>query len=89
MGQRLLLPWNFSGGFARDFDGEYLEFGYATSVSEVDIGLSVIFANDELIGEAEESLVFSVGKTFDFCLTAIGTNRRPDDLNWNLRRKET
>jgi uncharacterized protein (TIGR02001 family) len=53
-------------GFARDFAGEYFEFGYATSLAEVDLGLSLILANDELVGESEESLVFSVGKTFDF-----------------------
>ena len=53
-------------GFAQDFAGEYFEFGYSTSLAEVDLGLSVIFANDELVGQAEESLVFSVGKSFEF-----------------------
>lgn len=53
-------------GFARDFAGEYLEFGYITSLAEVDLGLSLILANNALVGDSEESLVFSVGKTFDF-----------------------
>lgn len=53
-------------GFARDFAGEYVELGYSLSLAEVDLGLSLIFANDELVGESEESLVFKVGKTFDF-----------------------
>lgn len=53
-------------GFAQDFAGEYVEFGYATSLAEVDLGLSLILANDALVGDSEESLVFSIGKTFDF-----------------------
>ncbi len=53
-------------GFYRDFAGEYFEFGYATSLAEVDLGLSLILANDDLVGESEESLIFTVGKTFDF-----------------------
>jgi len=53
-------------GFARDFRGEYVEFGYTASLSDIDIGLSVILGNDELPGTADESLVFAVSKTFDF-----------------------
>lgn len=53
-------------GFAQDFDGDYFEFGYATSLAEVDLGLSVIFASDELVGQSDESLFFTVGKAFDF-----------------------
>lgn len=52
-------------GFARDFAGEYFEFDYATSLAKVDLGLSMILANRELVGQAEESLVFTVGKSFD------------------------
>lgn len=53
-------------GFAQDFAGEYLEFGYSASLAEVDLGISVILANDELVGQTDESLVFSVSKSFDF-----------------------
>lgn len=53
-------------GFARDFAGEYLEFGYSLSLAEVDLGLALILANDELVGDSNESLVFTVGKSFDF-----------------------
>ena len=53
-------------GFARDFASEYFEFGYSTSLAAVDLGLSLIIANDELVGKSDESLVFSVGKSFDF-----------------------
>lgn len=52
-------------GFSQDFDGEYFEFGYGTTVSDIDLGIAVIFANDDLIGEADESLVFTIGKGFD------------------------
>ena len=52
-------------GFARDFAGEYLELGYGATVMEVDLGIAAIFANDDLVGESTESLVFTIGKTFD------------------------
>ena len=53
-------------GFTQDFGGEYFEFSYSTSLAEVDLGLAVILANDELVGQADESLIFSVSKSFDF-----------------------
>ena len=54
-------------GFSRDFEGEYLELGYGKTVTEaeIDLGISLIFANDDLIGEADESLIFTIGKSFD------------------------
>ena len=53
-------------GFARDFDGDYLEFGYSATLAEVDLGLSVIFASEDLVGQSDESLFFTVAKAFDF-----------------------
>ena len=53
------------GSFSQDFDGEYLELGYGTTVAEIDLGIALIFANDDLVGDAEESIVFSIGKSFD------------------------
>ena len=53
------------GTFSQDADGDYLELGYGTTISEIDVGLSLILANDDLIGEADESLVFTIGKSFD------------------------
>ena len=53
------------GGFAEDAEGEYLELGYGTTVADIDLGVALIHANDDLIGEAEESLVFTIGKSFD------------------------
>lgn len=52
-------------GFTQDFDGEYFEFGYGTTIADIDLGVSLIFANDDLVGDAEESIVFTIGKSFD------------------------
>ena len=53
------------GGFSQDFEGEYVELGYGATVAEIDFGVSLIFANDDLVGDAEESIVFTIGKAFD------------------------
>jgi uncharacterized protein (TIGR02001 family) len=52
-------------GFMQDFEGEYLELGYGTTVAEIDLGLSLIFSNEDLVGEDDEAVVFTVGKAFD------------------------
>ena len=54
-------------GFSQDAEGEYLELGYGTTVTdaEIDLGVALILANDDLIGENDESLVFTIGKSFD------------------------
>ena len=54
------------GTFSQDADGDYFDVGYSTTVGGFDLGVSVIFANDDLIGEADESMVFTLGKSFDF-----------------------
>ena len=53
------------GTFSQDFDGDYIELGYGTTFSEVDIGIALILANDDLIGDEDETLVFTIGKSFD------------------------
>ena len=56
------------GGFARDFEGEYLEFGYGTTVADIDLGVALILANDDLYGtpgDDEESVIFTLSKSFD------------------------
>ncbi len=53
-------------GFTEDFDGEYFELGYSATVAEIDLGISIIFANDDLISVSDESAVFTIGKSFDF-----------------------
>lgn len=60
------------GTFGDDFDGDYLELGWGTTVSDIDLGIAVILASDELSNQEDsdgdptegESLVFSIGKTF-------------------------
>lgn len=52
-------------GFAQDFEGNYAELGYDFSLAEVDLGIKAIFSDDDLTGEADQSLVFTIGKSFD------------------------
>lgn len=52
-------------GFGRDFEGEYLELGYGFSLADIDLGFAAIFASDDLVGDQKESLVFTIGKTFE------------------------
>ncbi len=60
-------------GFSRDADGEYLELGYGFSALELDLGIAVILASDDLIGDINDdglpdddaSLIFTIGKSFD------------------------
>ncbi len=53
------------GRFEDDFAGTYIQAGYETSIAEVDIGFSALYSDDDLVGEATEALIFTVGKTFD------------------------
>ena len=52
-------------GFANDFEGEYFEAGYGTTVSDIDLGVHLIFSDDDLVGDADQSIVFTIGKSFD------------------------
>lgn len=54
------------GSFSQDFNGDYFEFGYGTTISDIDLGLAIVIANDDLVGQNDDSLVFSIGKSFDF-----------------------
>ena len=53
------------GTFSQDADGDYLELGYGTTVADIDLGVAIILANDDLVGDEEESLIFTLGKSFD------------------------
>jgi uncharacterized protein (TIGR02001 family) len=53
------------GGFTQDFEGEYFEAGYTAEVAEVDLGVTFIYSNADLIGESDEAIIFTVGKSFD------------------------
>lgn len=60
------------GSFGDDFDGDYFELGWGTTISEIDFGVAAIFNSDELSdqlnssGQATEgeAIVFSIGKSF-------------------------
>ena len=53
------------GGFSQDFEGEYFEAGYGTTVAEIDLGISLVFSNSDLVGESDEAIIFTLGKSFD------------------------
>ncbi len=60
------------GTFDDEFDGEYLELGWGTTIAEIDFGVAAIFSSEELSDELSssgspergEGLVFSISKTF-------------------------
>jgi uncharacterized protein (TIGR02001 family) len=52
-------------GFAQDFAGEYFEAGFSTTIADLDVGIAAIFANKDLVGSSDESLVLTIGKSFD------------------------
>ena len=52
------------GGFAQDFEGEYFEAGYGTTVAEIDLALSLIISNEKLVGASDEAIVLTLSKSF-------------------------
>ena len=54
-----------AGGFSKDFEGEYFEAGYGATIAKVDLGVSLIFSNSDLLGESDQTIVFTLGKSFD------------------------
>ena len=58
--------WGQYGTFDNDFDGDYWQVGYGTTIAEIDFGLSLLYSDETLVGTSEEALIFSIGKTFDF-----------------------
>lgn len=52
--------------FGDEADGDYFEFGYGASVSDVDLGVALILNSEELSDQAGrgEALIFSIGKSF-------------------------
>ena len=36
-----------------------------TTVAEVDLGVTLIYSNEDLVGESDEAIIFTVGKSFD------------------------
>ena len=60
------------GTFGDEFDGDYIELGWGTTISEIDFGVAAIFNSDELSDQLDsnggptegEAFVFSIGKSF-------------------------
>ena len=50
------------GTFGQDAEGAYFEFGYGTTVAEIDLGVSLVLPDDTIGGG--EGLVLSIGKGF-------------------------
>ena len=50
------------GSFGQDFEGAYFQADYGFSVAELDLGVSMIFPDDDIGGG--EAIVFSVGTSF-------------------------
>jgi uncharacterized protein (TIGR02001 family) len=60
------------GTFGDEFDGDYIEIGYGTTIADIDFGIAAIFSSDELSDELDsrgnptesEAIIFSIGKSF-------------------------
>lgn len=60
-------------GYSLDAEGEYLELGYGATVSDIDLGVALIFNSKELSDQADsngdategQAFVFSISKSFD------------------------
>jgi uncharacterized protein (TIGR02001 family) len=55
------------GTFTKDFDGDYVEFGYGAEVSGFAVGIAAVISNSDLsgTGSSETTLAFSIAKTFN------------------------
>jgi uncharacterized protein (TIGR02001 family) len=58
--------WGQYGTFQDSFSGSFVQFGYDFSLVELDFGFSLLLTDDNAVGEKEQALIFTVGKTFDF-----------------------
>ena len=56
------------GTFGDEFDGDYVEVGYGTTIADIDLGVAMIFPSDDITdsqdGVEGEAIVFSLGQTF-------------------------
>ncbi|MFT5421792.1 MAG: hypothetical protein ACI9D5_002551 [Candidatus Endobugula sp.] len=54
------------GSFGDGSNGDYLELGYGTEAGSFDVGVALVLNDEDLsAGDDDESLVFSLSKTFD------------------------
>jgi len=58
-------------GFTQDWEGEYFEFGYGTTVSDIDLGIALVFCDEisssdlGILNGDDEVVLFTIGKSFD------------------------
>jgi hypothetical protein len=54
-------------GWSQDFSGSYFQAGYDFTVAEIDFGFSLLVADEDLsiTDETNETLIFTISKTFD------------------------
>lgn len=54
-------------GFSQDFKGDYFEVGYGTTISDIDVGIALLVNDKDLAGatSGDETLIFTLGKSFD------------------------
>jgi uncharacterized protein (TIGR02001 family) len=57
--------WGQYGTFQDAFSGDYVQLGYDFSLVEFDFSFSLLVTDDNAVGEEEQALMFSIGKTFD------------------------
>ena len=57
--------WAQYGSFQDSFSGDYIQLGYDFSLVELDFGVSLLLTDDNAVGEEEQALIFTVGKTFN------------------------
>jgi hypothetical protein len=48
------------------FNGAYVEVGYSGAIADFDFSFSGLYSDENLVGEATEALILTVGKSFDF-----------------------
>jgi uncharacterized protein (TIGR02001 family) len=57
--------WGQYGTFEDELGGDYFQFGYNSTISELDFGISLLFPGEDIGGENNEALIFTIGKSFD------------------------
>jgi hypothetical protein len=57
--------WGQYGTFQDSFSGDYVQLGYDFSLAEIDLGVSLLLTDDNAVGEEEQALIFTIGKSFD------------------------
>jgi uncharacterized protein (TIGR02001 family) len=57
--------WGQYGTFEDELSGDYFQLGFDTTISEIDFGISLLFPGEDIGGENDEALIFTIGKSFD------------------------